>query len=519
MLDLPVPKTKVPEAAHQYALGIGAFHDDNGNAAVEHFERAVKLDPTMAAGHLRVAMAHFQTTASPERVQAAFARAAELRADLDERDAALMSALEPTLARARPDPLEAARRIDALVEKRPLDVELYDWLGWLRGMTPMTLPHSARALALDPTDANALQIRGIALAMAGRIDEARASFESCTALSPTVSDCLASQAWTDMLAGRCADFESDARRLVDRSKIYGHAILTSALVANGKPDAAVREECDLLLGEWPAEDRKVTSLALDTQLALVAGDFARARTLATREADAIRDDATSRSDYLKHYRLTMQSLTAALESGDAEGAHRVAADFAARSGSWQEFVLFNGGMNLAAYALRLAPGDFEPRRRERIDRWLANGGYRGMVWPYAFAAPASTPDEARAALDVMPDHAPISSFVNSMWIYLGDVGLPDAAVGHVYLLAGKPIDALPYLRRAAAACADFDAILMHTRAALDLGVALEATGDDRGACEAYGKVLARWGRAKPRSVTADEARARGAKLGCRWRAP
>ncbi len=102
----------------------------------------------------------------------------------------------------------------------------------------------------------------------------------------------------------------------------------------------------------------------------------------------------------------------------------------------------------------------------------------------------------------------------SFWFFFGDVGLPDAATGHVYLLAGKPGEALPYLKRAVAACADFDAVLAHTRAALDLGHALEATNDPKGACDAYAKVLARWGHAKPRSVTADEARARSKALGC-----
>jgi hypothetical protein len=48
---------------------------------------------------------------------------------------------------------------------------------------------------------------------------------------------------------------------------------------------------------------------------------------------------------------------------------------------------------------------------------------------------------------------------------------------------------------------------------LYLGMALEATGDRDGAAEAYRAVLARWGRAKPRSVTADTARERLRALG------
>jgi serine/threonine-protein kinase len=54
--------------------------------------------------------------------------------------------------------------------------------------------------------------------------------------------------------------------------------------------------------------------------------------------------------------------------------------------------------------------------------------------------------------------------------------------------------------------------IMHST--LDLGQALEATGDATGACGAYRKVLARWGNAKPKSVTADKARARSKALRC-----
>ena len=49
---------------------------------------------------------------------------------------------------------------------------------------------------------------------------------------------------------------------------------------------------------------------------------------------------------------------------------------------------------------------------------------------------------------------------------------------------------------------------------LYLGELDEQSGDKPSACAHYAKVLDRWGRAKPRSVTADEARAHATKLGC-----
>jgi serine/threonine-protein kinase len=49
---------------------------------------------------------------------------------------------------------------------------------------------------------------------------------------------------------------------------------------------------------------------------------------------------------------------------------------------------------------------------------------------------------------------------------------------------------------------------------LYLGELDEQSGNKASACGHYAKVLERWGHAKPRSVTADEARAHATKLGC-----
>jgi serine/threonine-protein kinase len=512
VLDLPTPATSVPEAAREYALGMSTFHDDNATASVEHFEHAVKLDPAMAAGWLRLSMTQFQSGA-PMEMRESYARAAELHAGLDARDAAVMNALEPVLGRSQKDVPEAQRRLLALSKERPEDAELYDWLAQLGGMTPATLPYLERALALDPRDANAMQIRGIALATGGNFDEARDWFERCTALSPTTSDCLASEAWTDMLAGRCADYEKEARRLTDRNASFGHPTLAAALVAKGASEAAVREEV-ALTAEAPLKPKELALALYDAQLALASGDFVRARAATDREAAMVAADPQARTAYLSHYALVMQQLTAALETGDAAGARRIAGDFAERLGSWSDLPLFAGGADQSAWVLRLAPGDFAARRRARVDMWRERGAYSGILWAFGFAAPASTPEEARAALDLLPEYAPLSPYVITFWVILGEVGLPDASVGHAYLLAGKPAEAVPFLRRAAAACADLDDVLTHTRALLELGQALQATGDKEGACGAYGKVLARWGHAKPRSVTADAARAATRALGC-----
>jgi len=79
-------------------------------------------------------------------------------------------------------------------------------------------------------------------------------------------------------------------------------------------------------------------------------------------------------------------------------------------------------------------------------------------------------------------------------------------------LAGKSQEAIAALRIATRACEDLFDIPTHIQAHLYMGMAQENTGDMAGARSAYQQVLDRWGSARPRSTTADEARARLARL-------
>ena len=74
--------------------------------------------------------------------------------------------------------------------------------------------------------------------------------------------------------------------------------------------------------------------------------------------------------------------------------------------------------------------------------------------------------------------------------------------------------ALPLLEKAVAECFALWHPHLHTRVHHWLGQACEALHDERGACDAYAVVLKRWGRAKPRSVTAEAALTRSRALRC-----
>jgi eukaryotic-like serine/threonine-protein kinase len=200
----------------------------------------------------------------------------------------------------------------------------------------------------------------------------------------------------------------------------------------------------------------------------------------------------------------------ALESDDVAEAERLATAFSSRADAWSSAEQ-GAGVDKAVWLLRAGAKngtDFESERQARVSALLRSGVHPGLAWTYAYAAVAETKDEALAALSVLGQFAPLTSF-------LGPVrGIPDAEIGHAYWLAGDADRAIVHLERAVRHCRVVSWPYELARAGLELGRAREARGETALACAAYARVLRRWGDARPRSVTADAARARANALGC-----
>jgi serine/threonine-protein kinase len=130
---------------------------------------------------------------------------------------------------------------------------------------------------------------------------------------------------------------------------------------------------------------------------------------------------------------------------------------------------------------------------------------RASLWYALYARPAATREEAKNALELLPEFEPLPHY----WYFPADF-----AIGEVYRLAGDPEKAIPHLQRAANACDAIYYPFENTRAHFALGQALETNQDTAGACAAYAVVVRRWGQARPRSVTGERARARMAALKC-----
>jgi serine/threonine-protein kinase len=121
-----------------------------------------------------------------------------------------------------------------------------------------------------------------------------------------------------------------------------------------------------------------------------------------------------------------------------------------------------------------------------------------------------TPSEAAKVLATMPPELmePPPGRADLTMMH----GLPSAVVGKALVLGGRPVEAMIHLQRAASKCDTLEAPLSQTQAHLWLGLALEATGKRRDACNAYELVLHRWG--KTPSVSAKRADERRHALSC-----
>ncbi|HTR97877.1 MAG TPA: protein kinase [Candidatus Acidoferrales bacterium] len=515
-VDQPLPETNVPEARTEFAAAMQALRDDSWNLALGHFSRAAQLDPTMAAAHFRLAIG--ASVFDPETARTELATAASLRTRLSERDRVFLEAMEPAIGRVHKDQALAMARLEAASARWPGDVEFLDWLGGLGTATPeRVLAASRRATELDPQDVQAFENLGNVLAVLGRNDEARAVFARGTSIAPQSGDIYLWPTLLDATEGRCDDMDRDARRTFDVDKIQGSWSLIWAGSALRRPEAALRELAAQHAASQPAPLGEVSGASDGMWLSFLVGRFDDARAAAERLAAFLRK--TMPTVYLWNLWAATGRVDVALETGDTARALDVARDFTSRSEALTRSMFPHGvaGVDAWPWIARLALGRgpaFDAERSRWIDEQLHAGALPDLVWSFAWAATALSPEEAKEALDAR-DHDPrLQTHAAGLPLIAAILGNADAYAGHVQLLAGRPAEAIPTLRRAVAACAYEWRVADHVHAQLDLAAALEQTGDTTGACAAFDEVLSRWGHATPRSVSADAARAGVKRLHC-----
>jgi serine/threonine-protein kinase len=519
MVDLGATTTATPEARAAFRGFLESFRDGAFEGARQALVRAITIDPSFAAAHLRLAYMNSLVSSDESDVRRSFKQAVQYRTTLTARDQALLDALEPYYQGEPSDPAECEKRLAALVVRYPRDAELAYYLGSLRydrGRIADAIDAFDRAVGIDPGFALALGARGGCLAYLGRFAEARASLDACESASPIATECLWYKAQLDEQEGKCADEESVVRVWIGRDPddYYAYQWLAKALYGEGRDLATVETA---LTQKWlrAAPDRRVRLELLDRmRLDVAKGDFASAE----RHAVEVEKTLAAEPGALAHAEPQTMLVDALLEEGRTADARAIAESFLKRKDAWvtphrvDDRAIWEDPiprmLGVLAHTGGLTPTQMTKERDEwmRIWREKTSDAYVNYLWFYGFARPTETRAEAADALAALPSYSPLPPF--------NPTSIAAAFVGRVYLLAGSTEEALPWLEKAQSECIALYEPVAHTRALLDLGHAYEKRGDRGAACVSYAKVLARWGTAKPRSVTASDARARSVALGC-----
>jgi serine/threonine-protein kinase len=505
--DHPSSHSAVPAAEASYRRGMEMIAHGEATAFRAELESAVAADPDFAAAHLQLLLN--DTYYCPTNLADArphFMVAKRMKQTLAAADQELLDALEPTILDP-PDLAEAAARMRALTERRPDDPQVWDALSAAENKLfhfQASAAAAERATTVDTSEMLAVAF----VAWAQDIEPPRQDgvIDACLQRSSTAEWCRIERAKERALTGACSALEKEARSLsaLVPEAPSGPAFLALALAGEGAPAEAVSVALADQRTKVPAASRARDELVDRANLALWSGDFA-AGLQGLDQAAQLRPAPT----------LTMARVEALWESGQRRAAADLALDYIKKAAALPRFERPEGDpmpqMLARAHAGGAMPdADFLAQRdawfaswRARLDdeAWKTAGP---VVWAMAFAYPSS-PEDARAAVLRLSSIGPPPPIANrQFWTN-------DGPIGELLQAGGRLDDALPRLQAEAGRCT-YD--MSRVQAQLGLGQALEARGDKPGACASYAQVLARWGRAKPRSVTADEARARSRALGC-----
>jgi serine/threonine-protein kinase len=512
--DLPDPKSPSPDAVAAYRAGLVDLRFGGSRDA---FERAAALDPSLAAAHLMFAVDATEAEFT-DAARAHLRRAAELKASLSERDQLLLDATEPILLRQPADWAEASRRMATAVDRFPGDAQLWYERG-AYGQTEGLAASSRfleRAIEIDPKYTQAMGELAENLAYLGKPEEARKLLERCISAAPAYQFCTMQLGRVLEQSGACEEMEGVARQLVTASPSRGTAqdMLASALAARGRSEAAVRESLRIKWAALTDTERRRVEPEDTLALAVLSGDFAEAEKIA-RALETATAASRRESDHGRTARWLAHILA---ETGRAADAGQVAMGYLARRDAWEpdarseDFALAGDAtpmlLGAALHTGKLKLDDFRARHAEWKRGWERKiaRDFRGYIWAHGVAAIAETREEAAEAFEAMATYAPLPTHF--------PMTLVQAQVGRAFLEGGRFDEAIGWLERATRSCRVLQHPVEHTRAHLWLGMAREAKGDKAGACAEYRVVRERWGKAKPRSVTAEKAASLARAAGC-----
>ncbi len=518
MVSHAAPATTVPEAAQSYVAAIRALHDSAIPVALQHLERAVELDPGMAAAHLRLGLFSVWFH-QPDRARDAFAQATRLRAHLTERDREILHAVRVYVDTTPLDRAELQRRMRQLADRYPADEEVaaYEMVAHYDVGDFDSMGKAAdRALSIVPTFSEAINFRGLRSLSQGRIEDAMSEWARCIELAPSSVTCADNRAHVLAAEGRCEDLEREAQRWRTRAPDADtpYYVLAEAMASLGRSPEAVREVIEQGLARSEPSSRDSTRSLKLGQWAFWRGQFDEAEGHA-RELERRLAGATSQQAHAVSAGLLADVY---LETGRSKDATAVASGFLDRQDAWiQTFwhdetpVTDDGALQMLAVLGRagvLGRDALRQRRDAWVARWmsLAPPLYHGAIWHGAHGMLALDRQDAEDSLARRDRPGTVPPW-ETPW---------DSAMrGRLEALAGHATVAIPLLDRAARACRALSQTSLQTQSRLLLGRALEDAGQSARACAVYADIASRWARASRRSETVAQAKARMASLRCK----
>ena len=502
------------DAVAAYRAGMQGFRDADREEAMKQLDRAIELDGTFAAAHLRRALVDLSHLNEPQRAH--LREAIRLHGQLGAHDRVLADAYAPR-ASVPEDTAESERRLARAVQSSPADADFVLELCRAQlqiGAYQDAKATCARARELDPDSATAIAQAGMAFARLGDEEGAREAFEACSRKSPLASQCLGRLTQLDANEGQCAAALADVRRTIsmNRASSGDYGSLASLLVANGESMESARLALDLLVQHTDPAQAVAEKTRAAASLAIFGGDFAEA----DRQLRVWSDAVAGSQDETLHLPGSVTRIQLAEEEGKKDQAIALANEYLSHRATWtmttsDDLSIFFVGVLYRLGAL--SRPEFVERRRKWLDLKRAQpagnvfGSSGGFAWIEAYARPALTADDGREALDVLPSYLPLPD----PFMHLAEFELP---IGHAYRLAGRASEAVPYLEIAVGSCLAIDYAFEIALANLELGLAREQLGQRDGACSAYAAVTKQWG-AAPLSSTALRAKERLRALECK----
>lgn len=498
---------------------LAAIRDAALKRAVTHLTRAIEIDPSLAPAHLRLSI-WTDTVLPPTESRAHYRAAGENAHRLAPRDRELLEAIEPGFHQEPPDLEEVGRRLAAIARRRPNDVELVLLAIGVSGGRTKASDYDG-VLGLDPKFAYAWWSRANAQYRINDATAALASIDRCLQAAPTSTLCVLLRARVDAREGRCEEMESDARRVValENGGDSGYAHLENALAARGADRSAVEQAVhSRALATTDERKRRTVELYDLAQTAVAFGDLSGAAERARSLEDLVAEEPFEQP----HVRATTFLVDVLQESGDDAGAGRAAEAFLRRRAAWRSVAMRPNDeplpfMLFASARAGLRTKDDAARARDAwAAAWRSKPGPPMLeeIWIHGWARPARDAADLAEAVRAMPDSVKNKTLLPSPpgWIIPG--GFPNADGARAQLAASRTHEAVATLQGVTRHCSVLNDAIIHRRSLLWIGQAHEAAGDTTRACSAYGALVRLWGGARPRSVSAEAARARVRALRC-----